>query len=91
MDSVDHHYRRYTKDELNAKLREAGLVVEHQNYFNLLGIPAWFFTNRILRRSMAAPVQYSIYDSLVPLLRAIERIVPPPAGLSLVTICRTPG
>jgi hypothetical protein len=90
MDAVDHHYRRYTREELNAKLAEAGLEIEHQNYFNILGIVAWFFTNRVLRRSMAAPVQYSIYDRLVPVLRGIEQAFPPPAGLSLVTICRTP-
>lgn len=90
MDAVDHHYRRYTKRELNAKLAEANLEVEHQHYFNMLGIAAWFFTNRILGRSMAAPAQYSVYDSLVPVLRTIEKAVPPPNGLSLVTICRTP-
>jgi 2-polyprenyl-3-methyl-5-hydroxy-6-metoxy-1,4-benzoquinol methylase len=89
MDAIDHHFRRYTKAELNAKLSEAGLVVEHQNYFNMLGIAAWFLTNRVFRRSMAAPVQYSVYDSLVPMLSWIEKVVPPPAGLSLVTICRT--
>jgi ubiquinone/menaquinone biosynthesis C-methylase UbiE len=90
MDAIDHHYRRYTKAELNVKLEEAGLYVEHQNYFNMLGIAAWFFTNRVLRRSMAAPVQYSLYDNLVPTLRLVERLVPPPAGLSLVSICRKP-
>jgi SAM-dependent methyltransferase len=90
MDSVDYHYRRYTRAELNAKVVEAGLVVEHQRFFNLLGIVAWFFTNRIMRQSLAAPVQYSLYDRLVPFLRRIEAVIPPPAGLSLVTICRTP-
>lgn len=90
MDAVDHHYRRYTREELNAKLAEAGLEIEHQNYFNLLGIAAWFFTNRVLRRSMAAPVQYSLYDSIVPVLQTLERVLPPPSGLSLVTVVRTP-
>jgi 2-polyprenyl-3-methyl-5-hydroxy-6-metoxy-1,4-benzoquinol methylase len=88
MDAIDHHFRRYTRAELNAKLAEAGLAVEHQNYFNMLGIAAWFFTNRVLRRSMAAPVQYSVYDTLVPLLSRFERVLKPPAGLSLVTACR---
>jgi SAM-dependent methyltransferase len=91
MDAVDHHFRRYTRAELNLKAEEAGLVVEHQHYFNMLGIAAWAMTNKVLRRSMAAPVQYSLYDSLVPVLRRIERLFPPPAGLSLVTICRTPA
>jgi hypothetical protein len=39
---------------------------------------------------MAAPGQYSFYDALVPVLSRIEAAVPPPMGLSLVTICRTP-
>ncbi len=91
MDAIDHHYRRYTKAEMNAKITDAGLILEHQNYFNMLGIAAWFFTNRVMRRSMAAPAQYSIYDKLVPVLSRIERAVSVPAGLSLVSICRTPG
>ncbi|MGI8968808.1 MAG: class I SAM-dependent methyltransferase [Chloroflexota bacterium] len=90
MDAIDHHYRRYTRVEMNAKVAEAGLEVIHQNYFNMLGIAAWFLQNRVVRRSMAAPAQYSLYDSLVPILSRIERATPPPSGLSLVTICRTP-
>ena len=90
MDAIDHHYRRYTKAEMNAKIADAGLILEHQNYFNMLGIAAWFFTNRVMRRSMAAPAQYSIYDKLVPMLSRIEQVVSVPAGLSLVSVCRTP-
>lgn len=90
MDAIDHHFRRYTTRELNAKLDEANLTVVHQHYFNLLGIPAWFLTNRVFRRSLAAPAQYSLYDSLVPFLSAVERLVPPPNGLSIVMVCRTP-
>jgi 2-polyprenyl-3-methyl-5-hydroxy-6-metoxy-1,4-benzoquinol methylase len=90
MDEIDHHFRRYTRRELNAKLLEANLALVHQNYFNVLGIAAWLVTNRLLRRSLAAPAQYGFFDSLVPVLSRIERVVPPPNGLSIVTICRTP-
>lgn len=90
MDSVDHHFRRYTRGELNSKLQAAGLQIEHQNFFNLLGIAAWLMSNRVLRQEMAAPGQYTLFDRIVPLLRTVERIAPPPNGLSLVTICRTP-
>lgn len=90
MDAIDHHVRRYTKSELNAKLAAANLTVEHQRYFNILGIAAWFVNNRILGRSMAAPGQYGFFDALVPFLKPLERIIPPPTGLSLVTVCRTP-
>lgn len=89
MDAIDHHYRRYTRAELNAKVEAADLIVEHQQYFNMLGIAAWFVTNRVLRRPLAAQVQYDLYDAIVPVLRRLERVVPPPTGLSLVTVCRT--
>lgn len=91
MDAIDHHYRRYTKAEMNAKVAAAGLIVEEQHYFNILGIAAWFLQNHIIRRSMAAPAQYGLFDALVPILSRLERAVPPPTGLSLVTICRTPS
>jgi hypothetical protein len=39
MDAIDHHYRRYTKAEMNAKIADAGLILEHQNYFNMLVSP----------------------------------------------------
>jgi 2-polyprenyl-3-methyl-5-hydroxy-6-metoxy-1,4-benzoquinol methylase len=90
MDAVDHHFRRYTRAELNAKLAEANLSVIHQRYFNLLGIAAWYVTNKLMRRSFAAPGQYSTYDALVPILSRIERTIPPPNGLSIVTVCTTP-
>lgn len=88
MDKADHHFRRYSRAELNYKLRAASFEIEHQKYFNALGIAAWYFTNHVLRRSMAAPTQYSIFDRLVPILSRLEAIHPPPVGLSLVTICR---
>lgn len=91
MDSIDHHFRRYTRVEMNAKVAEAGLEVVEQHFFNMLGIAAWFFQNRVMQKSMAAPTQYSLYDALVPVLSRIERLLPPPNGLSLVTICRTPA
>lgn len=91
MDAIDHHYRRYSKAELNLKLAEADLVVEHQNHFNVLGIAAWFLSNHVLRQSMAAPGQYGMFDKLVPVLSRLEAVIPPPTGLSLVTICRTPS
>jgi 2-polyprenyl-3-methyl-5-hydroxy-6-metoxy-1,4-benzoquinol methylase len=90
MDKADHHYRRYSRAELNYKLRAANFEIEQQKYFNFLGIAAWFFTNHILRRTMAAPTQYSLFDKLVPILSRLEAIKPPPLGLSLVTICRKP-
>src|SRR5207244_3944797 len=44
------HHRRYTRDEIDAKLHAAGLEVEHVSYFNLLGMVGWWLNARVLKR-----------------------------------------
>jgi SAM-dependent methyltransferase len=87
MDEIDRHHRRYSRRDLNLKLRDAGFEIVHQRYFNFAGICAWFLTNHVLRQSLARPAHYALYDRLVPFLRAVESVITPPAGLSLVTVC----
>src|SRR5205823_3736563 len=51
------HHRRYTREEIDAKLRAAGLEVEHVSYFNLLGVPGWWLNARVLRRRSVPGLQ----------------------------------
>lgn len=47
--------------------------------------------NRILRRTEESPSQIKFYDRfIVPLLRMIEKVLPPLVGLSLVCVCSCP-
>jgi len=79
------HVRRYTRSELIAKLRETGLVPRHLEYFNLAGIPGWWVTGRLLRRSLIPAASLRWYDALVPLFR-LERLLPWRIGQSLIAI-----
>jgi SAM-dependent methyltransferase len=49
------HFRRYTPAELRRKYAEAGFRMRHLEYFNLAGIPGWWFTGRVLRRELIRP------------------------------------
>jgi SAM-dependent methyltransferase len=78
------HYRRYTKETLRSALTVAGFKVARIRYQNVAGIIPWFIIGRLFQRSLAAtPGEGRLFDSMVPVLRWIEAIVPPPFGLSV--------
>ena len=87
IDRAIHHYRRYSRDEITAKLRAAGLEVEHLSYFNMLAIPGWWLNAVVLRRRTVPGFQAKINDALVPWLR-LEREFGPPVGISLLAVGR---
>jgi glycosyltransferase involved in cell wall biosynthesis len=55
------HFRRYAKDELDQKVREAGFSIVEQRYFNKFGRFAWFVTNTLGRQDRMKPWQLRIY------------------------------
>lgn len=79
------HFRRYTPSELRRKIPEAGFTMKHLEYFNLAGVPGWWFTGRILRRTIIPTGSLAWYDALVPLFR-LERLLPWRVGQSLIAI-----
>ena len=87
IDRAIHHYRRYSRDEIRAKLEAAGLHVEHLSYFNMLGIPGWWLNAVVLRRRAVPGFQAKVNDWLVPWLR-LERGFGPPVGMSLLVVGR---
>lgn len=85
MDRALGHYRRYTRAELRDRFRQAGLAVAHMEYFNLAGIPGWWWAGRVLRRRTIPSGPLKLYDLLVPLFR-LERFLPWRLGQSLIAI-----
>lgn len=84
------HFRRYTKDTLRAVFSRAGMPLRHLEYFNLAGMPGWWFVGRVLRRGMIPSASLRAYDALVPVFR-LERFLPWRIGQSLIAIgVRTP-
>jgi SAM-dependent methyltransferase len=90
LDRAFGHERRYTRDELRAKVEAAGLRVERLRHVNPLRAVGWLLHARLLRRDHLPRVGLSLYDRLVPLLRAADA-VPVPVGLSLWVVAKTTG
>jgi hypothetical protein len=63
--------------------------VESLRYLNLPGIVTWFIAEKVLRKTTLSRRDVQLYDRwVVPWLAALESLVPPPFGQSLVAITR---
>jgi glycosyltransferase involved in cell wall biosynthesis len=79
------HFRRYSKTELEQKMRSAGLNVECQFYFNKAGVIAWWVGNTLFNQRSITAWQLKIYNLLTPLFRALDYCLPM-QGLSTVVV-----
>jgi hypothetical protein len=85
MDRELGHHRRYKRGALSDLLRATGFKLAHIEYFNLAGVPGWWFAGRVLRRPIIPAGSLKLYDALVPLFR-LERLLPWRVGQSLIAI-----
>ena len=85
MDRALGHHRRYQRAPLTSLLQATGFRVAHVEYFNLAGVPGWWFAGRVLRRQVIPAGSLKLYDALVPLFR-LERLLPWRVGQSLIAI-----
>jgi SAM-dependent methyltransferase len=79
------HHRRYKRAGLAGLLQATGFRPAHIEYFNIAGIPGWWFAGRVLRRDLIPGGSLKLYDALVPLFR-LERLIPWRVGQSLIAI-----
>jgi SAM-dependent methyltransferase len=84
------HERRYTAEELGAKLARAGFEVEQVRGFNRLGTLGWYVSGKWLGKTHLEPGQMKAYNRVLPVARAVERLPWPPA-LSVIGVGRKPG
>ncbi len=89
LDEALGHFRRYARRELATKYQEAGFELRHLEYFNLAGVPGWWFTGRVLRRRLIPTGALRWYEALVPLFR-LESLLPWRIGQSLIAIGEVP-
>jgi hypothetical protein len=61
------------------------------HYLNAPAALAWWVRYRLLRRSTLGRSQFGGMNALLPVVKRIERLRPPPFGLSLVAVCRRVG
>ena len=98
-DEVLHHKRRYRKKELVRKLRDAGLAVEFQSYFNFLLFPPalalrladrWWPGAARSGTKRTPPLANACLRFLFGLEAGLLRWFKPPFGLSVVALGRRP-
>jgi SAM-dependent methyltransferase len=82
LDRTFEHSRRYTLDDLRAKLADAGLVPRQLAYVNPVGALGWFVHGKILRSEHLPLWGLTLFDRLVPALRHLDRLRLP-LGLSV--------
>jgi len=85
-DELIGHYRRYTRKSLARELTSAEFVIKKNAYFNLLGIAGWWWRFRFLKREYFTRRAVRSFETVAPLLRAIESLIPPPVGLSVIAV-----
>ena len=86
------HVRRYTPSSLARVVRQAGLDVELVKPVNLLGGVAWWLTVSRGGVSSPDPRMVAAFDRwVVPLTKALERVVRVPFGQSVLCVARKRG
>lgn len=86
LDTLDGHYRRYTRKTLHRALDHPDACLRTLYYFNLVGAFGWFLKGRILRQSTHADSNYTLMNRLLPVMRVVEHNIHPPFGMSLVAV-----
>lgn len=81
------HFRRYELTELKTKCKNNGFKVRSVYFFNFLGLISWIARNKV-DKGHIKPYQVKIFDMLVPLLKRVEKIKKPFAGVSLIVIAQ---
>lgn len=84
------HFRRYTRGSLRRAFEDAGLEWVEGRYSNGVGLLGWWFNSVVLRRRHVPVKQAKAFNRLVPMLSAIERMLPMPMGQSVIGVARRP-
>jgi glycosyltransferase involved in cell wall biosynthesis len=90
LDEVLGHCRRYSAEQLRARMEEAGFRVERVFEFNRITRPGWYLNGRVLKRRDFGGFQLRVFDLLVPVWKRIDSGLPWPA-VSVIGVGVNPG
>ncbi|HEX7901321.1 MAG TPA: glycosyltransferase [Planctomycetota bacterium] len=68
------HHRRYLRDELQNKLREAGFRVSHVRSHNMIGALGWWFQGKVMGKKAISPSDVGGMNLLMPFIRLQDRM-----------------
>jgi 2-polyprenyl-3-methyl-5-hydroxy-6-metoxy-1,4-benzoquinol methylase len=86
------HYRRYSLEQLRSVVIAAGFDVVSLRYFDMFGVPPYWFVHRLLRHNGISESSMWMYDRLVvPTSRLLQSVVRrPPFGKNVILVARKP-
>ncbi len=85
------HFRRYSRAAIARLAQRAGLRLRRVRYSNFIGFFGWWMNARVWKLEAQSARQIEVFDRyLVPIASAVEEIVPPPFGQSLVAVLELP-
>jgi len=87
LDTVLGHRVRYSPESIRQELAQTGFELEHLADFNRSAVPGWWWNGKVLKRRHFGRVQLKIFDTMVPVLRRLDRLIPW-RGLGLVAVAR---
>lgn len=87
LDEVLYHFRRYSKEQLRARMEEAGFQVETLFEFNRISRPGWIVNGQWMKRRTFSRFQIGGFDALVWLWRRMDRLIPW-KGVSIIAVGR---
>jgi hypothetical protein len=92
VDIATGHVRRYTKRSMRAALAESQLEPVSVRYANSIGLICYYVFTSLLGKAPSKGKTMLFYDRVVvPAVRAIERVIRPPFGQSVLAIARVPA
>jgi 2-polyprenyl-3-methyl-5-hydroxy-6-metoxy-1,4-benzoquinol methylase len=80
------HYRRYTQKSLDKLFVANELKIIHRQYYNFVGILGWWFSGNVLKKKTIPGGQMKLYNSLVPIIKLVDKVLLQKAGLSVITV-----
>lgn len=81
------HFRRYSKTDIENKLKECQFKILSSKRFNFLGGIGWFFAGRMLNANAVGKGNISVFNRIAPLLLPLE-FIEPPLGTSVLVIAQ---
>ncbi|MGH1335724.1 MAG: class I SAM-dependent methyltransferase [Aureispira sp.] len=80
------HYRRYTTRSLGQLIEAQGFRLLHRQYFNFMGIFAWFISGYLQGNRQIPAGQMRLYNTFVPFFKLLDRLVFKSMGLSTIVV-----
>lgn len=86
IDKAIGHFKRYDSKILEKEIGRFGFNILYKRKLNLLGALGWFFAGRVLKNTQVEKSKIKIFNIISPVFLAVENIIEPIIGTSILII-----